>query len=97
MISVRVALFHQGGRLAPLRGMRTKWGEWSRGWGFLAVQHGWAWQWIYLYASMLFGMGELESEILCFFCASVVKRHALTQPQRRRGTKDHSPCLNSPT
>jgi len=33
-------------------------------------------------------MGELESEILCAFFASVVNRYALTQPQRHRGTED---------
>ena len=32
-----------------------------------------------------------------YLFASVVNRDALTQPQRRRGTKDHIPCLNSPT
>jgi len=32
-------------------------------------------------------MGELESEILCVFCAYVMKRNALTQPQRHRGTE----------
>jgi hypothetical protein len=31
-------------------------------------------------------MGKLELEILCVFCASVVNRGALTQPQGRKGT-----------
>jgi len=42
--------------------------------------------------SSLFGMGELESETLYLF-ATVVNRYALTQTQRRRGTKGHIPCL----
>jgi len=37
--------------------------------------------------SSLFGMGELESEKIYIFCASVVNRYALTQPQRHRGTE----------
>jgi len=47
--------------------------------------------------SLLFGMGGLESEKLYVSVPSVVNRYALNQPQRRRGTKGHILCLNSPT
>jgi len=38
-------------------------------------------------------MGELESQILCIFCASVMNHDALAQPQSHRG---YILCLNSP-
>jgi hypothetical protein len=39
---------------------------------------------------------NFEPGILCVFCASVVNRYALTQPQRRRGTEAIFPALTHP-
>jgi len=41
-------------------------------------------------------MGEFESQKLYVFCAYVVNRDSLTQPQRRRGTETRTAAVPHP-